>query len=217
MKYFEVIKTVKLFDGIEADSLESALGCLGARTAGYGKGETLIAAGSKPSDVGIVLTGQLHIVKDGYDGGRALLATLVPGDIFAEALCCAGIAESPVTVISQCESTVMLIKFARILSNCPKVCAFHTKLTENMLRLIARKNLYLQSRMEITNLKTVRAKVLAYLESFTERQGKKITIPHNREEMAEYLCADRSALSHELMKMKADGLIDYRKNKFELL
>jgi len=218
MEYFDVLKTVKLFEGIETGGLESALGCLAARTVKHGKGETVLAAGGRPEYVGIVLAGRLHIVKDGYDGSCMLLAALGPGGIFSEALCCAGITESPVAVITHGEATVMRIKFSRLLSICPKMCAFHTKLIENMLRLIARKNLYLQSRMEITNLKTIRTKVLSYLESFSaERKGKKITIPHNREQMAEYLCIDRSALSHELMKMKADRLINYRKNIFDLL
>ena len=93
---------------------------------------------------------------------------------------------------------------------------FHTKLIENMLGLIANKNLMLQSRMEIVCMKSVRAKVLQYLKSFVPEQGREITIPFNREKLAEYLCVERSALSHELAKMKRDGLIEYRKNKFIL-
>ena len=70
--------------------------------------------------------------------------------------------------------------------------------------------------MEIISLKSIRAKVLRYLASFVPEQGKKITIPFNREEMADYLCVERSALSHELARMQRDGLIEYRKNRFVL-
>jgi CRP-like cAMP-binding protein len=85
-----------------------------------------------------------------------------------------------------------------------------------MLGLIANKNLLLQNRMEIVSLKSIRAKVRRYLESFIPGQGRNITIPFNREELADFLCVERSALSHELSKMKADGLIEYRKNSFSL-
>ena len=83
-----------------------------------------------------------------------------------------------------------------------------------MLRLIAEKNLMLQNHMEILGLKTIRTKFLRYIESFGARQGREFTIPLNREELANYLCVERSALSHELMKMKREGLIGYRKNVF---
>ena len=101
-----------------------------------------------------------------------------------------------------------------------RICAWtryghpYAKLIENLLRLTAQKNLLLQSRMEIVCLKSVRAKVLRYLASFVPEQGRQITIPFNREEMADYLCVERSALSHELARMRQEGLIEYWKNCF---
>jgi len=142
------------------------------------------------------------------------MAAVTPGEIFAEALCCADVLKSPVTVIADTDSIVMFLSFSRILHICPNSCFFHTKLIENMLRLIADKNLQIQSRMEIVGLKSVRAKVTRYLESFKPKQGQGFAIPFNREELADFLCVERSALSHELARMKKDGLIEYRKNEF---
>jgi len=201
-----------LFKGIDAHELGGMLKCLGAETKEVKKGEIILLAGDKPQHIGIVLSGRLYIVREDYDGNRSLLAAVTPGEIFAEALCCAGIEESPVTVMADTDSTVMLLYFSRILKTCSNSCVFHTKLIDNMLGLVANKNLQLQARMEIVSQKTVRAKVTRYLESFIPTQGHNITLPFNREQMAEYLCVDRSALSHELMKMKRDGLIDYRRN-----
>ena len=160
--------------------------------------------------------GQLHILREDYDGNRSLLTVVMPGEIFAEALCCVGVAESPVTVMAHTEATVLLLPYQRIPHACPNACAHHAKLIENLLRLTAQKNLLLQSRMEIVCLKSVRAKVLRYLASFAPEQGRQITVPFSREEMADYLCVERSALSHELARMKRDGLIEYRKNSFVL-
>jgi len=190
------------------------LKCLGAEIRDVAKHEIILLAGDKPNFVGVVLAGQLHIVRDDYDGNRSLLAAVMPGEVFAEVLCCAGVQESPVSVIADIDSTVMLLSFHRILHVCPNSCANHTRLVGNTLDLIANKNLYLQSRIEIVSLKSVRAKATRYLESLIPRQGRSVTIPFNREELAEFLCVDRSALSHELSRMKKDGLIDYRKNKF---
>ena len=216
-EHFDVLKSVGLFNGVEPADLASILGCLGAETKTADKDEIILLAGDKPRHIGIVLTGQLHIIREDYDGNRSLIANLTPGEIFAETLCCAGLSESPVTVIADVSSTVMLLRFTRVLHSCPSACAFHAKLIENMLGLIAGKNLLLQTRMEIVSMKSVRAKVTRYLESCRAGQGNEITIPFNREELADYLCVDRSALSHELMRMKKDGLIEYRKNRFTLL
>ena len=215
-KYLYALKLMGLFNGIDVAELETMLKCLGAEIRDVNRDEIVLLAGDKPQYVGIVLTGQLHIVREDFDGNHTLIAALTPGEIFAEALCCAGVSESPVTVLSEIDSTVMFLSFSRILHVCNNSCAYHTRLIENMLKLIANKNLQLQSRMEIISLKTIRAKVMRYLESFVPKQGRHIKIPFNREELAGFLCVERSALSHELSKMKRDGLIDYRKNYFTL-
>ena len=209
-----MLHSVELFRGI--DDLDAMLRCLGAETRHIGKDEIILLAGDKPQFVGVVLSGLLHIVREDYDGNRSLMAAIVPGEIFAESLCCAGVEESPVTVVAAAYSSVLLLRFERVLHTCHNACAFHQKLIENMLRLVARKNLFLQTRIEIMTLKSVRAKVLCYLESFASRKGEGFVIPFNREKMAEYLCVERSALSHELARMKHDEVVDYRKNWFTL-
>lgn len=208
------MKSVNLFKGIDAAELETLLLCIGARACNAGKGEIILPAGDKPRFVGIVLTGLIHIIRDDYDGNRSLMAAVPPGEIFAEALCCAGVPESPVTVLACADTVYMSLPFADIIHTCHNSCSFHNRLIENMLGLIARKNLQMQDRMEIISMKSVRVKVLRYLESFAAKRGGSITIPFNREELADFLCVERSALSHELSRMKADGLIEYRKNIF---
>ena len=217
MKDFScLLKSTGLFRDIESAELQSMLACIGARNRNFSKGKYILMAGDKPEFVGIVLSGQLHIIREDYDGNRTIVAALMPGDIFAEALCSADVLESPVTVVSAVDSVVMQLSFQRILNTCPNSCSHHRKLIKNLFYLIANKNIFLQNKMEILSLKSVRAKVLLFLESFLQKQGSNIKIPFNREEMADYLCVERSALSHELMKMKKDGLIDYWKNQFEV-
>lgn len=215
-EYFEILKTVRLFSGIAQDDLMSMLACLGAKTAEIRKGGYILAAGSPVDFVGIVLTGQLHIIREDINGGRALIAALEPGDFFGEALCCAGAGESPVSVLADTDAKVMVLGFRHILETCSKTCSFHTKLIENMLKMLAMKNLQLQARMDFLSKKTIRARLLSYFESVALKQGREFTIPFNREELADFLCIDRSALSREIGNLKRDGVIEYRKNRFVL-
>ena len=96
-------------------------------------------------------------------------------------------------------------------------CVFHHRLIENMVRLICEKNIQLMEKVEVTSQKTLRDKILTYLRIQADRQGAdRFEIPLKRTELAEYLCADRSALTRELARMKAEGLISYNKNTFYL-
>ena len=211
------MESVGLFNGLEYTELKSVLSCLDAEIKEVPKNEIILLAGDKPKYVGAVLAGAFHIVREDYDGNRSILAAVTPGEVFAETLCCANVAESPVTVVADIDSTVLLLDIERIVHTCPNSCVFHSKLIRNLLGLIADKNLYLQNRMEIISLKSIRTKVIRYLESISLMQKEIITIPYNREELADFLCVDRSALSHELSRMKKDRLIDYHKNKFVIM
>ena len=47
--------------------------------------------------------------------------------------------------------------------------------------------------------------------------SRRFTIPFDRQQLADYLNVDRSALSNELSKMQREGLLWTRRNQFELL
>ena len=209
-----ILTTTKLFENIEPADLENVLSCVGAETVDVRKDAFLLLAGDKPQHVGVILTGQLHILRENYDGNRLLLNVITPGQIFLESLCYAGVSESPVTAMAAEDSTILLLNFPHVMRCDAKSCPFQVKLLKNMLKLVADYNLQLQSQMEIISLKRIRDRVMRYLESFVPKQGKNITVTLNRENMANFLRVERSALSHELAKMKKDGLIDYKKNFF---
>ena len=215
-EYFDTIRGVSLFDEINGQDLEAILECLKCEIKTVRKNEVILLAGEKPLYMGVVLAGMLHIIREDYDGNRTLVASATSGDIFGEALCCAGVDESPVTVLAVDETTVMLLEYARIVRVCQSACGYHQKLIENMLHLVASKNIFLQNRLEIMSIKSVRAKVLRYLETLASKQGRNIVLPFNQTKLADYLCVERSALAHELARMKKDGLIDYKRNAFTL-
>lgn len=217
-KYKNVLLNVELFNGIDENNISSMLSCLEAQISDYNKNEFILREGDPVNYVGIVLDGQLQIIREDANGERILITGLNKGDIFGEALSSANVTHSPVSVVSYSDSKVLVINFQRILKVCSSACSHHTKLIENMLHLLAQKNLFLQNRMNILSKKTIRSRILCYFDSVVFIQGhNNINIPFNREELADFLCTDRSALSRELANMKAEGIIDYYKNYFKLL
>ena len=104
-----------------------------------------------------------------------------------------------------------------MLTTCPRGCAFHTRIIQNMLRISAQKNLNLSSRMMHTASKSLRERLLSYLsEQALEHRSSRFTIPFDRQQLADYLAVDRSAMSSELGKMKAEGILEFKKNHFIL-
>lgn len=217
LEFADVLARATLFSGIEASEIDALFVCLGAKRFDLAKDDFALRVGEPPVNVGVVAEGRFHVIREDFEGERTLIASLEPGDHFAESLCCAGVAESPVSVVANTPGVVWLLSFRRILQTCPHSCTFHGKLLENMLGVLASKNLEMQARMELLSQKSIRARLMRYLETVARKQGNSFVIPFNREELADYLCIDRSALSRELGRLKSEGVIDFWKNNFKLL
>ena len=90
-------------------------------------------------------------------------------------------------------------------------------LIRNLLHISFRKNLILSGRAFHTAPHAVRARVMSYLNTMALRSGSNtFEIPFDRQQMADYLNVERTALSKELGRMRDDGLISFRKNRFTL-
>jgi CRP-like cAMP-binding protein len=126
--------------------------------------------------------------------------------------------DSPVSVQAQEDVSVLLIPYDRLFARCKRACQKHETLLRNYIGIVAEKGLVLHERMNCLLKPTLRDKILTYLMRVSrEQQSRTVSIPMNRNAMAEYLNIERSALSRELSCMKRDGLIDYHKNGFKLL
>lgn len=217
MQEIKILERVSLFRGIEPGDLSGMLSCLGAVSRKYLKNQSIILAGEEVTSLGIVIAGHVQIVKDDILGNRMIVAGLSAGDIFAETFVCAGIKESPVDVYASDNCSVLWVSIKRIISVCSNACSFHNRLILNILELLATKNLYLNNKMEFLSKRTTREKIMTYLGFQKEmHKSSSFVIPLNRNEMADYLCVDRSAMSRELSKLREEGVIDYHKNQFNL-
>ncbi|MDR3121033.1 MAG: Crp/Fnr family transcriptional regulator [Clostridiales bacterium] len=194
------------------------LDCLGARLCAYAKDETIYFAGDTVAEIGLAVSGRLHLVKDDIWGNTSLVAEVTPPELFAEAVVCGNLGKIPVSVIAKEESEVLFIDYKRVVTSCSSACVFHSKLIRNMISILALKNIMMAAKMEHITKRTTKEKLLSYLaEQARQKGGKAFDIPFNRQELADYLSVERSALSAEMSKLKAGGVMDYRKNHFEML
>lgn len=216
--YLEILKTVELFKDIEESDLRSLLSCLGTKKIDFKKGETVFFSGESADRFGIVLVGQVQIVQDDYYGNRSILSQIGAGNLFGESFACANVKALPVSVITTTESELLLIDYCKLAIPCAKACAFHSKLIQNMLRIVSMKNIALTQKIEFTSKRTTREKLLAYLSAEANKaKSSHFSIPFNRQELADYLSVERSAMSAELSKLRKDNVISFQKNHFTLL
>ncbi|MDR1641198.1 MAG: Crp/Fnr family transcriptional regulator [Clostridiales bacterium] len=207
-----------LFKGVAKPDLEPLLGCLGLRLQTYKKGEAIWHAGDSVREIGIVSSGCVHVLKLDAWGNSNIIAEIEAGGLFGEAVVFSISGEIPNSVVA-CEDTeVGFFSFMRLLTTCPSSCAFHSLAIRNMIVAFARKNMMLEEKMEHITKRSTREKLLSYLSSQSrQKQSRKFDISFDRQELADYLSVDRSALSLAMSKLKDEGIILYRKNHFVLL
>lgn len=213
-----VLKKVPLFAGIREEELLGLLACLSAQEKKYARGEAVFLAGGRASSVGIVCSGGVQVIKEDFLGNRTILVELGGGELFGEAFSCAKIERLPVSVFAVADSVILFINYRKIITTCPNSCAFHARLIENMLGILAQKNMLLNQRIEILSKRTTRDKLISYLSAQMQAAGnRRFRIPFSRQELADFLCVDRSAMSAALGRMRDEGLLRAERSEFELL
>lgn len=217
-KYFDILDTCPLFDQVGRSNYGKMLHCFGARVIPVRKNAALFTEGQPADRVGIVLTGSIQAVQDDYLGNRSILSMAAPGELFAEGFACAGVASLPVSIIAAVDSQVMLIDCSHIMTMCHNACAFHNQMIRNLLISVAQSNLRLNQKIEILSKRTTREKVMTYLLSEAKLHGSNdFTIPYDRQELADYLGVERSAMSTVIGKLRDDGFIQVDRRHFTLI
>ena len=216
-EFYGILKNVLLFKNLTEDEIDTFLKCLNSKKKNYFKDEYLFVAGDSIKDIGIILKGNIHIIKEDYLGNRNILTTLGVGDIFAEVFVCAKLEEIPVSIYAVSDCEILFLEYGKLINTCSAVCNFHSKVIDNMVFTIAAKNLILSQKIEILTKRTTREKILNFLSlQASNKHSNKFAIQFNRQELADFLCVDRSAMSSELGRLKDEGLIDFNKNIFEI-
>ena len=213
--YLPLLQTTSLFAGLERPALRTLLGDLGAVVRSYGRGETLVLAGHSNHRLGVVLTGAIEAYRPAPGGAHLPITHMGPGGIFGDVLGGSSLA-SPVTVIAAAPCEVLLLPYDRLLL--PGSDPARQQVLQNLVRTISDKYFLLSRRIDLVILKSLRAKVCAYLLSEAElHHSQTFTIPYSRIQLADYLNCDRSALSRELSLMQRDGLLETYRSSFKII
>ena len=217
-EFYPILQNCPLFNGISPEDVPGLLGCLGARTLRVKKGQAVFREGDAPLFFGIVLTGELQLIREDYYGNRSIVAHIVPLQMFGESYAFSGAQALPVSVVAEEDSCCLLLDSRRVTVCCGNACDHHSRVIFNLLGMVAAKNLMLHQKIQVTSRRTTREKLMAYLLSQAKLQNSNaFTIPYDRQALADYLEVDRSGLSAEISRLRREGVIACEKSSFRLL
>ncbi len=218
MKIAELRTLCPLFEGIGEKDFEALVDCLAPLRRCYAKGAYVFKAGDGAYSAGIVLSGNVRVIQEDFWGHRFIVTQFGPGEPFGVAFSCTQARVLPFSLVAESNTEVLLAEIHKILTQCSHACVFHGRMVKNMAILMAERNAHLTQRLQHLSHRNIRTKLLFFLSDQARQAGyDTVTIPFNRQELADYLCVDRSALSRELGLMRKEGLLKFEKDRFTLL
>lgn len=217
-EFEEKLSTTPLFRGIDKSDLASLLSCLDAEVEDCTSGRTVLEEGQSTRQIGLLLSGALNVQHLDWWGRRSLVSMIQPVDLFAEAYALTPNALLMNDVVALEDSRILFLDAAKLTGQCQKLCACHSLLIHNLMEVLAHKNRLLVQKVHHLTRRSTKEKVLSFLSSQAlVHGGPEFDIPFDRQELADYLSVERSALSATISSMCTEGLIVYHKNHFRLL
>lgn len=216
-KYLKILKKSQLFSGVAEDEIETMLDCLSAELRTYQKGSYVLHQGEYLHHITVLVAGSLLIQKDDFWGNRSIVNKISVGEMFGEAYVAPGSEALLNDVIATEDSTIIFFDVHKILTTCSSACRFHAMVIQNLFYAISVKNRGLVQKLGHMSRRTTREKLLSYLSEQAKKQGtSSFEIPFNRQQLADFLSVDRSAMSNELCKLRDEGLLSFERNRFQL-
>jgi CRP-like cAMP-binding protein len=216
-QFLSVLKTSPLFYGMEEQEIETMLGCFSAEWRAFAKNDFLLRVGDEVDSLGLVLSGSVHIIQEDFWGNRNIIAEIGTGQVFAESYACTQGATLGVSVVAAEETAALFLNIRSVMTTCASSCAFHARLIRNLLSALAEKNLRMNEKLSHMTKRSTREKLLSYLSLESQRRGSAaFDIPFNRQQLADYLSVERSAMSSELGRLRDEGVLSFDKNHFHL-
>jgi CRP-like cAMP-binding protein len=209
-EWIDAIDSCILFSGINNESLAIMLDCLKPRISKYKQREIIAAYGQPFQGIGIITSGKVALTKETYSGNRIIIGILDAGNIFGETVAFSDSKVWPMTVIAQEDSILLFLPPDKIAGPCSNICASHSTLILNMLKILSNRASMLDKKIEHISTKSIRGKISSYLLDIYHKQNSNtLTIPMKRHEMADYLNVPRPSLSREMSLMRDAGIIEF--------
>lgn len=216
--FTRVLVKSPLFEGVNREELPVMLNCLQPIKAGYQKGEYITMAGGILEGVGLIIGGKAAVIKESAGGDRVVMTILKPGDLFGEIAAFAEKPQWPATVQAQETSTAIFLPREKIVGKCAENCLRHRTLINNMLRIVSRRALMLNQKVNYLTIKSMRGRISAFLlDHYRKAKQATFNLPLNRNEMADFLCVSRPSMSREMRRMKDEGIIDFYLSTFRIV
>lgn len=216
-EYLNVLQGNPLFRGLDEKAVAAVLTDTAARTKAVRAEEYILHAGDTTSEMGFVLSGSVLVIQEDLWGHRNIMNRVLTGDIFAEIFAAAAGSVLNVSVVAYENSEVLFLDLQRLLSLSGKGDAACDTVAHNLISVLAKKVMAFNEKVTHISRRTTREKLLSYLSSQSLRQGShSFCIEFNRQQLADYLCVERAAMSVELSKLQKEGFLTYNKNHFEL-
>src|SRR6056297_2748197 len=210
---FSVIEKSLLFKGIDSYEIKAMMKCLDPEVETYHKNDFVAIEGHELKGIGLVLTGQVVILKESYKGNGLVLRKINEGDIFGEVAVFSEKKKWPASIQANTNCKIAFFRGQKMKGECPYLCPRHSKLIKNLLYLISSRAAGLNKKLDYLSIKSMRGKISAYLfDEYKNNQTKSFRIKFNRKEMSEYLNVSRPSMSRELGKMRDEGIIDFHKS-----
>lgn len=214
----DLLLNCNIFRGISKEQIQTLLSSLKYKLKNYDKNEVIYRTGDRVTSLGIVMSGSVTIEYYDIWGNKSILDKLSSPQVFGETYAC--LSDEPIMVdaVATEPAQILLIEIASILEFPHPCCSFHNQLVKNLLIIAAQKNLVLSHRIFHTSSKSIRSRILSFLSFQAKKRGKlEFSIAFDRQQLADYLNVDRSALSNEISKMQKEGIIKVNKNHFVIL
>ena len=214
----EIFKRSQLFSGVKECEISSMLNCSQAKLCFFKKGEFVFREGEHIDKISILTEGKLLIQHDDFWGNRSIVNVIKIGEMFGESYVAPESGSLSNDVIAEEDSKIVFFDVRRLLTVCSSTCRFHSMVIQNLFFAISEKNRKLVQKLGHMSKRSTREKLLSYLSEESKRQNSnRFDIPFSRQQLADFLSVDRSAMSNELCKMRDEGMLKFNKNHFVLI
>ena len=217
MENLEFLKKLPIFFDLNDKEITSILTFFNFFEKSFQKNEFIFEIDKKIDKIGIIILGEINIIKEDFWGNRNILNKFKSGEIFGEVFALSKSSSNIMGEASQ-DCKILFLDLKNFSINSEKNSEEIIKFLTNIFKISLKKNILFTEKLEHISKKSIREKIISYLS--TEAQKNKTNsflIKFDRQELADYLFVERSALSRELSSMKKEGLIDYKKNHFTLI
>ena len=217
-KYLPVLRTCPFFTGLNDDAILSILHYVNASGISGLRGSYIFRTGDSTEVMGLVLSGSTLIIQEDLWGHRNILSRCSAGDFFGEPYAADPGAVLNISIVAEEDYEILFLNAKRLLLSCPIACDHHNKLIRNLVSVLANRILILNDKITHVSKRTTREKLLSYLSLESARRSSlSFDISFDRQQLADFLCVERAAMSAELSKLQKEGLLKTNKNHFELL